>query len=130
MSTGFAQVLGQNRPKEIMRKALDQNRVAHAYLFYGPDGVGKEALAIECAKALLCSAQDARPCQNCSACRRAAGINHPDFVFIFPMPKNASIENEREILDTVARNAYARSKPWASPVISIERIRELRRINR
>ncbi|HQI47394.1 MAG TPA: hypothetical protein PLN61_01925, partial [bacterium] len=68
----FAQIIGQNRPKEILARALQTGRIPHAYLFAGPAGVGKEALAIEMAKALLCSGGGEKPCDLCSACRRAS----------------------------------------------------------
>jgi DNA polymerase III subunit delta' len=126
----FPNIIGQNRAKEILTQALMKDRVAHAYLFHGLDGVGKEALAIEFAQALMCKSAETRPCQSCSACRRVANFNHPDFLFIFPALKSAGVEMEREILDSAAENPYARKKPWASPAISIERIRELRRITR
>jgi DNA polymerase III subunit delta' len=123
----FVDIIGQKRPTDILQKALSMNRVAHAYLFHGPDGVGKEALAIEFAKALLCKDSEKRPCHQCTSCHRVKNFIHPDFIYIFPTPKTATVENEREILNSLAEDAYIRLKPWASPTISIERIRELRR---
>ncbi len=125
----FAQIIGQSRPKEILARALQTGRIPHAYLFAGPAGVGKEAMAIEMAKALLCSGSGDRPCDTCSACRRAGRFGHPDFFFLFPMPKTAAVEEEREVLDSLIRDPYVRKLPWASPTISIERIRELRRVS-
>ncbi len=119
-------IIGQKRPKEILRRALEHQRVPHAYLFNGPVGVGKEAMAIELAKALFCKAEGQRPCDACSACRRVGAFNHPDFIYIFPMPKTAGVEEEREILESLSQEPYARKKPWANPTISIEKIRELR----
>lgn len=126
----FAQIIGQTRPKEILARALQTGRIPHAYLFAGPAGVGKEAMAIEMAKALLCSSGgDTKPCDSCSACRRAGRFGHPDFFFLFPMPKNAAVEEEREVLDSLVRDPYIRKLPWAAPTIGIERIRELRRVS-
>jgi DNA polymerase-3 subunit delta' len=125
----FESILGQDRPKEILKRALLHRRVPHAYLFTGPDGVGKEALAIEFAKALFCRSQGKRPCDTCESCRRAAQFNHPDFIYIFPAPKSATVENERMILDSMVQDPYARKRLWANPTIGIDRIRELRRIS-
>ncbi len=126
---GFAQVIGQSRAKAILLRALQNQRLPHAYLFSGAEGVGKEAMAIELAKAIFCSADGEKPCDLCSGCRRVAQFIHPDFLFLFPMPKNTPTEEEREILDSVVRDPYAREKPWASPAISIDRIRDLRRVS-
>lgn len=125
----FTQIIGQNRPKEILARALQTGRIPHAYLFTGPAGVGKEALAIEMAKALLCSGTGDKPCDQCSACRRASRFGHPDLLYLFPMPKTASVEEERRVLDSLVRDPYQRELPWAAPTIGIERIRELRRVS-
>ncbi len=125
----FDRVIGQERPKSILQRALASRHLHHAYFFTGPDGAGKEALAIEFAKALYCSGEGVKPCDQCSLCRRVGQFNHPDFLFLMPIPKNAAVEEEREILDSLVEQPYLRKKPWPNPTISIERIRELRRIS-
>jgi DNA polymerase-3 subunit delta' len=125
----FAQIIGQIRPKEILARALQTGRIPHAYLFSGPAGVGKEAMAIEVAKALFCTGGGERPCDACSGCRRVGRFGHPDFLYLFPMPKTASVEEERRVLDSLVRDPYLRELPWAAPTIGIERIRELRRVS-
>ena len=122
----FSDVIGQHHAKGILQRALDNNRVPHAYLFSGPDGVGKEAMALEFAKALLCSAGEDGSCGECANCRRIHSFQHPDVSFVFPSSAK-SVEEERAILDSVQADPYKRSKPWASPTIGIEQIRELRR---
>lgn len=116
--------MGQERPKEIIHQALNHQQVPHAYLFHGPEGVGKLALAIEFAKAIFCAAE---PCDQCSACRRIQSFSHPDFIFVFPMPKSASTEDERAVLAAAAEQPYLMPQSWAAPTIGIDRIRELRR---
>lgn len=125
----FNKVIGQSRAKEIIQRALAHLRVPHAYLFNGPEGVGKEAMAVEFAKVIFCSSTSDRPCDECSSCKRVANFSHPDFIFLFPIPKSASIEEEREILAGMAKDPYARPSPWAAPSIGIDRIRELRRVS-
>ncbi len=122
----FDNVIGQHRVKGILQRALSNNRVSHAYLFTGPEGVGKEALAIEFAKALLCTGDD-RPCDECANCRRIDAFQHPDFNFLFPSSAK-NTDEERAILDSIMQNPYNRKKPWASPTIGIEQIRELRHL--
>ena len=123
----FKKILGQQRSKSILIKAIENNRISHAYLFSGPEGIGKEAMAFEFAKVLYCTDPFENPCGTCSSCKRISQFNHPDIIFIFPAPKAATVEEEREILDSFTKQPYARLKPWANPVISIDRIRELRK---
>jgi DNA polymerase III subunit delta' len=122
----FNDIIGQHRAKSILRRALDHQRAAHAYLFTGTDGVGKEALAIEFAKALLCKSEDERPCDNCAVCSRVSHFQHPDFTFLFPSSAKTVAET-RAVLDSVTAHPYKRRRPWAAPTISIDQIRELRR---
>ena len=121
----FSTVIGQHRAKGILSKAIENDRVPHAYLFNGPVGVGKEALAIEFAKALFCTGAGEKPCDECSSCRRIHSFQHPDFMFVFPSSAK-NVDEVRAILDTVMENPYARQQPWAVPTIGIEQIREIR----
>ncbi len=123
----FDNIIDQDRPKEILKRAILKNRVAHAYLFNGPEGVGKEAMAFEFAKAIYCTGND-KPCDQCRHCTRLQHFKHPDFFFLFPAPKNISDEDNRRILKSLIQEPYYRPRPWAGPVIGIEKIRELRRI--
>jgi DNA polymerase-3 subunit delta' len=98
----LSRVCAQETALRTIEWALAQNRVHHAYLFVGPDGVGKELAAFGLAQALVCPERgphgpslfgDAVPprvraCGSCSACTRAASDEetrrplHPDVVVI------------------------------------------------
>ena len=75
---------GHEKPKAILRAALEQERIAHAYLFYGMAGIGKRSVALNFAKALNCTRRrellDA--CDSCISCRKADHRNHPDIEII------------------------------------------------
>jgi DNA polymerase-3 subunit delta' len=62
-------------------RAVERGRLAHAYLFVGPTGVGKRLFAGELAKALLCEKTDGRleACDQCPACHLVEAGTHPDF---------------------------------------------------
>jgi len=72
-------VRGQSAAVEQLQAALKAGRLAHAYLFTGPEGVGKRTLARELAKAVLCQQRGADGCDRCPSCRAVASGNSPDF---------------------------------------------------
>ena len=78
----FSEVRHQDRALSILRRALGSGRTHHAYLFAGPEGVGKELAARALASRLLCEdetlAPEADACGRCGACRLVASDNHPD----------------------------------------------------
>ncbi|MEK7647264.1 MAG: DNA polymerase III subunit gamma/tau [Patescibacteria group bacterium] len=64
----FSEVLGQDHIVNVLKRALELNRVAHAYLFAGPYGTGKTTVARILARAAACNAGGARPCNKCEIC--------------------------------------------------------------
>lgn len=82
----LSDVRHQERSVSILRRALGSGRTHHAYLFDGPEGVGKELAARALAARLLCEDQtlapDADACGQCPACHLMASDNHPDFHLI------------------------------------------------
>ena len=81
----FNNVLGQGQAKHILSQALSSSRLSHAYLFYGPESIGKKLLAVEFAKALNClSPETEEACGTCDSCRKIEDRIHPDFFFVEP----------------------------------------------
>ncbi len=79
----FADVAGQDVVARTLTNAIRSNRVAHAYLFTGPRGVGKTSMARILAKALACEqGPTTEPCGVCRHCRMIADSSHPDVVEI------------------------------------------------
>jgi DNA polymerase-3 subunit delta' len=68
----FAEVLGHERLKELLARAVARGRVPPALLFSGPEGVGKKALALVLARTLLCERAAPEACGACTHCRRLA----------------------------------------------------------
>lgn len=89
----FDQIIGHERQKEILNRALASGRLAHAYLFSGPDGIGKRLMAMALARAIVCKEQ--RGCGNCLACRKIDHQNHPDLHILEPDGKAIKIEQIR-----------------------------------
>jgi hypothetical protein len=85
----WAHIVGQKKQIEVLRRAVQTNRLASAYLFIGQDGVGKDAVALELAKVLNCLADDAlqraEACDQCESCRQFAELMHPNLEYVFPI---------------------------------------------
>ena len=96
---GFAEIIGHHRQIQTLRLALAKRRLHHAYLFIGPEGVGKRTLALALAKAIHCSEMADDFCGRCVNCARVQDGNHPDVRFIEPLSgkKEISIQQIREI---------------------------------
>lgn len=89
----FSDIIGHERPTAILRTALRQNHVAHAYLFHGDEGIGKHLVALRFAQAILCEsgAMEEEPdaCGACRSCLQIEARTHPDFLSIAPDPDMA-----------------------------------------
>lgn len=77
----FDELYGHEKPISILKSAMARDRVAHAYLFYGMEGIGKRTLASVFAFALNCGGNDP-PCGECASCRKAEHRNHPNIITI------------------------------------------------
>ena len=78
----WQRVRGHDALVEGFRRAVRRGRLAHAYLFTGPAGVGKRLFAVELAKALLCEKAtegSVQACDNCPSCVQVEAETHPDF---------------------------------------------------
>ncbi len=93
----FSEILGQARAINLLTRALSSGRLAHAYLFTGPDGVGKTRTAMTVANGLLCTDPELRPCRRCPGCLKFASANHPDFLVIRPDGVAIKIDQVREL---------------------------------
>jgi DNA polymerase III subunit delta' len=80
----FSQVQGQTRAIEGLQAALAKGTVPHAWLFTGPEGVGKELSALSFAQALMCTTQPLVGCGACPGCVRVKKGNHPDVTWVMP----------------------------------------------
>jgi DNA polymerase-3 subunit delta' len=76
--TVYDDIRGHERHIDQLERARKTGRIAHAYLFSGPDGVGKEKVAFAFAQALNCDAGAESPCGNCDSCTRIQRLTHPD----------------------------------------------------
>lgn len=78
----FKDILGNERQKKILRRALQKERIPNSLLFCGPEGVGKESMALMLAKAMNCQKKKEDACEVCSSCRAINRANFPDVMEI------------------------------------------------
>src|ERR1041384_7861987 len=71
-------ILGHAAQVAMLSQALEQGRLHHAYVFIGPEGVGKRALAYGLAKAIHCGEAAHDYCGGCASCVKIDKLNHPD----------------------------------------------------
>lgn len=97
----WQRVIGQEHAKELLIAAIKNGTLAHAYCFWGPEGVGKDALAIEFARVLNCrnphiTSSSIEACNHCRDCRQMANLQHPNLQFIFSLPAASKPSSDEE----------------------------------
>ena len=109
----FEGVAGQARVKRVLERALREDRLSHAYLFAGPEGLGKLDLARELAVALVTGCAGCGACEECARARRGL---HPDLSVIAAEGDQIRIEQvDALVADLALRPFSAARRVWVIP---------------
>lgn len=97
----WSRIIGHEHWVSVFDQIQRQHRLAHAYLFVGPAGIGKRLFAGELAKALLCEkrGETLAACDHCAACHLVDANTHPD-LFLVAKPEDVNempIDTMREL---------------------------------
>lgn len=91
------EIIGHQPQWQFLKRTFELEKIPHAYLFCGPEQIGKKTAAIEFVKLLNCRSKDPKPCGNCRFCRDIEKKFHPDFIFIEPENREIQIGQIRDL---------------------------------
>lgn len=141
-------IIGLGREKKILQRAVLSNRVHHAYLFHGIDGIGKRGMAFEFAKVLNCKNpikgnDNIDSCDECESCKQMDNLSHPNLHLIYSFPTGKSTDSKSDNplarlteaqveelqfqLGLFAENPYHNITLQSANTIKIDQIREAKK---
>lgn len=106
---GFQDIIGHDMVKDHLKKAIEYNKISHAYILAGEEGMGRKTLAKAFATTLLCERSNVEPCMECHACKQIISGNHPDVIWVsHEKPNSIGVDDIRtQINDTIQLRPYS-----------------------
>ncbi|RKY56710.1 MAG: hypothetical protein DRP96_10950 [Candidatus Neomarinimicrobiota bacterium] len=135
-------LINQQQNLNLLKQAIKNDRVANAYLFFGPEGSGSEGFAIEFAAMLNCQSHIGEPCGSCSACKKIKKLEYGNLELVYPIPRSsdqssnsdpfrkfseADIKDLQDMIAQKAENPYVKINIPKARHIPISFIREIKR---
>ncbi len=117
----FRDIIGQEVLKNRLVHTVKENRVGHAWLFFGPEGAGALPLALAFAGYILCTSHgEDDACGACAGCNKNNKLIHPDLHFVYPVNKTRTVDRDNVVSDDfiaewrsfLLRNPYGRLSQW------------------
>lgn len=92
----FSDIPGNIKLKENLIRSVNDNRISHALLFFGPEGSASLALAVAYAQFINCARKSENDsCGECPSCRKYSKLVHPDLHFIYPVNKTKDVDEKK-----------------------------------
>ncbi len=101
-------IIGHQRQVQYLQNSIENGKINHAYLFYGPEHLGKKKIAESFLFSLFCvSETKARPCGRCENCSQIKKNIHPDINWLEPEEekKNISIKQVRGLITKLQKKS-------------------------
>lgn len=104
----FDAIIGQENNKNFLNRAMERDRLSHAYLFTGEKGTGKTTMARIFSMGILCTGSKPHPCGVCLSCRqiKSENSNHPDLKWVEPTGSSIKIKTVREVTSDIVFEPY------------------------
>jgi len=113
-------IAGHTIARRRIAQAVTTGHLPQVMLVSGPEGVGKQRLALWAAQFLLCEAPGAEPCGKCRSCRLVLGLAHADLHWVVPIPRPKAGEPDKQVEEAAESIAEAleerRKAPLYGPV--------------
>ena len=129
---GLTELIDKGLPVSMLGSALARERLGGTLLFFGPDGGGKSSLAFWLAAALNCAESRglAAGCGNCNSCRKIANLNHPDVIWVFPVPGSIYKAEQPDQAKLAQVFEEKRKNPWCDIQFAEKSEHHLAAVNR
>lgn len=115
----FKDIIGQNELKKRLINSVLKQRISHAQLFAGTEGVGKMALALAYTQYICCQNRtNEDSCGVCPACKKISKLIHPDLHFVFPVIRTSKFQKPvsnnflNEWREMILQNPYIKKTGW------------------
>jgi len=106
-SMNFSDIVGQSVLVDRLKRIMQNQLIGHAYLFVGPEGIGKKTVSNIFARGLLCKSQGNRPCDLCRSCKQFNTGNHPDIYRVTRGSRlSIGVEQIRKMLEDTQLKPY------------------------
>ncbi|MBU0503899.1 MAG: DNA polymerase III subunit delta' [Candidatus Omnitrophota bacterium] len=106
----FKDIKGNSRTIELLKSGIIQDTLFGAYIFSGPDGIGKMLAAKTLAKALNCQENNSDACGICPSCSRIDKGVHPDISIIDALGSEIKIDYIRQLQRDISLRPYEARK--------------------
>lgn len=102
---GGRRVIGQHKAKEMLEQVIESDRISHAYLFSGPPGIGKKAMALAFAEAIN-GIDHLTDLKGQAFSKKSSWYSHPDIRVFLPLPTTSSVDELASRIELLGNDPY------------------------